>query len=115
LRRRGVQLASITHAAGLSSTGDAALDAALPLPERFDIPEATVRAISAARGRVVAVGTTVVRALEGAAAGGGGVPPPPGGARRAQHTDVKLRAGRGETELVLGPGYRPRAADGLST
>ncbi|MDQ3038166.1 MAG: S-adenosylmethionine:tRNA ribosyltransferase-isomerase, partial [Myxococcota bacterium] len=33
LRARGVELASLTHAAGLSSTGDAALDARLPLPE----------------------------------------------------------------------------------
>jgi S-adenosylmethionine:tRNA ribosyltransferase-isomerase len=99
LRRRGVQLASITHAAGLSSTGDAALDAALPLPERFDVPEATVRAISDTRGRVVAVGTTVVRALEGAAAANRGT----------------LRAGSGETDLVLGPGYRPLVVDGLFT
>ena len=69
LRRKGVRWASLTHAAGLSSTGDPALDAALPLPERYDIPAATVRAVTETRargGRVVAVGTTVVRALEGA-------------------------------------------------
>ena len=79
---QGVRWASLTHAAGLSATGDPALDAALPLPERYDIPAATVRAVAATRargGRVVAVGTTVVRALEGAAAAGGGT----------------LRAGRG--------------------
>ncbi len=69
LRRVGVRLARLTHAAGLSSTGDAALDAALPWPERYDIPVETAAAIAAARargGRVVAIGTTVVRALEAA-------------------------------------------------
>jgi S-adenosylmethionine:tRNA ribosyltransferase-isomerase len=38
LRRRGVEIACVTHAAGLSSTGDAALDARLPLPERYEVP-----------------------------------------------------------------------------
>lgn len=101
LRRRGVAVASLTHAAGLSSTGDAALDAALPLPERFEIPAATVAAIAAARargGRVVAVGTTVVRALEGCVRGRG-----------------ELVAGPGETDLVLGPGFEPRVVDGIVT
>lgn len=81
LRERGVEVAALTHAAGLSSTGDPALDAALPLPERFDIPAATVEAVEGARGRagrVVAVGTTVVRALEGAAAAHGRLVPGPG-------------------------------------
>ena len=51
------------------------LDAVLPLDERYDVPAATVAAIAAARaggGRVVAVGTTVVRALEGCADAHGG-------------------------------------------
>lgn len=65
-RARGVEVATLTHAAGLSATGDDALDALLPLPERFEIPAATGAAIHRAR-RVVAVGTTVARALEGAA------------------------------------------------
>jgi S-adenosylmethionine:tRNA ribosyltransferase-isomerase len=67
LATRGVTVAPLTHAAGLSSTGDAALDATLPWPERFEIPPATAALVSAARTagrRVVAVGTTVVRALE---------------------------------------------------
>jgi S-adenosylmethionine:tRNA ribosyltransferase-isomerase len=51
LAERGVALATLTHAAGLSSTGDPALDRALPLPERSDIPAATVTAIEAARAR----------------------------------------------------------------
>jgi S-adenosylmethionine:tRNA ribosyltransferase-isomerase len=73
LRRAGVAIASLTHAAGLSSTGDAALDRALPWPERYEIPARTATAVGAARargGRVVAIGTSVVRALEAAALDG---------------------------------------------
>ncbi|MEP7069559.1 MAG: S-adenosylmethionine:tRNA ribosyltransferase-isomerase [Usitatibacter sp.] len=67
MRARGVEFATLTHAAGLSSTGDAALDRLLPFDEPYRIREATARAIGAARargGRVIAIGTTVVRALE---------------------------------------------------
>ncbi|KFE62761.1 S-adenosylmethionine:tRNA ribosyltransferase-isomerase [Hyalangium minutum] len=102
LRRRGVRFASLTHAAGLSSTGDAALDAALPRPERFELPASTVEAIHATRasgGRVVAVGTTVVRALEGRAAQAGG----------------RLTAGEGVTDLLMGPGFIPKVVSGLLT
>src|SRR6185437_15888976 len=95
LRRRGVRWAQLTHAAGLSATGDPTLDAALPLAEAFEIPAATARAVAETRGRggrIVAVGTTVVRALEGAAAQNGGV----------------VRAGCGETDLRITPAFRPR-------
>ena len=100
LRRRGVRWAALTHAAGLSATGDPAIDAALPLPEAFDIPPATARAVAETRargGRIVAVGTTVVRALEGAARQHGGI----------------VRAGRGETDLRITPAFRPRVVDGI--
>jgi S-adenosylmethionine:tRNA ribosyltransferase-isomerase len=73
---RGAAFATLTHAAGLSSTGDPALDARLPLDEPYEIPAATARAIEAARRagtRVIAIGTTVVRALEHAAAADGRV------------------------------------------
>jgi S-adenosylmethionine:tRNA ribosyltransferase-isomerase len=66
----GVRFASLTHAAGLSSTGDPELDRRLPFEERYFIPEETVLKVNATRaegGRVIAVGTTVVRALEGCA------------------------------------------------
>ena len=99
LRRKGVRWASLTHAAGLSATGDPAIDAALPLAERYEIPAATVRAVAETRargGRVVAVGTTVVRALEGAGMKPGG-----------------LRAGPGETDLIITPAFRPRIVDGV--
>jgi S-adenosylmethionine:tRNA ribosyltransferase-isomerase len=68
LQLRGVKIARLSHAAGISSSGDAALDARLPLAERFSIPAETVAMIEATKKsghRVVAVGTTVVRALEG--------------------------------------------------
>jgi S-adenosylmethionine:tRNA ribosyltransferase-isomerase len=70
LRRRGVGFATLTHAAGISSTGDAALDARLPFDEPYTLPASTAAAIEASRargGRVVALGTTVARALEHAA------------------------------------------------
>ena len=73
LRERGVEFATLTHAAGLSSTGDAALDARLPFDEPYHLPAATLAAIQHARargGRVVALGTTVTRALEHAASRG---------------------------------------------
>jgi S-adenosylmethionine:tRNA ribosyltransferase-isomerase len=102
LRAHGVRLATLTHAAGLSSTGDAALDALLPLPERYDIPASSVRAVEDARRcgrRVIAVGTTVVRALEGTVTESGGA----------------LRAGSGSTSLRLGAGYLTRVVDGVIT
>ena len=71
MRGRGVVFATLTLAAGLSSTGDPALDARLPLDEPYRIPAATVSALRRAKalaGRVIAIGTTVVRALEHAGA-----------------------------------------------
>lgn len=102
LGRRGVGLASVTHAAGLSSTGSASLDARLPLPERFEVPARTAEAVAEARargGRVVAAGTTVVRALEAQAARSGGA----------------LEAGGGEATLRLGPSSALRVADAILT
>ncbi len=74
MRARRVRFATITHAAGLSSTGDPALDSLLPFDEPYRIPERTAWELRQAR-RVVAVGTTVVRALEHAAARDGIVRP----------------------------------------
>ena len=76
MRERGVRFATITLAAGISSTGDAALDLRLPLDESYRVSAAAAAAIREAEargGRVIAVGTTVVRALEhaGAVAGAG--------------------------------------------
>ncbi len=65
IRARGAKVAWLTHAAGLSATGDPALDQMLPFPERYLVRKETVRAIRSAR-RVIAVGTTSARALEAA-------------------------------------------------
>jgi S-adenosylmethionine:tRNA ribosyltransferase-isomerase len=70
--------------------------------ERVDVPQATCAAIARARsagGRVVAVGTTVVRALESAAAANGG----------------NLAPWRGETRLFITPGFDFRVSDVLLT
>jgi len=67
--------------------------------EWYDVPQATVDAIDETRsrgGRVIAVGTTSLRALETAGAG-------------------KLTAGYGETRLFIVPGYRFRIVDRLIT
>lgn len=100
LRRAGVQIATLTHAAGLSSTGDDALDRALPWPERYEIPRRTAElvALTKARGqRVIAIGTTVVRALEAAA-----------------HPSVgSFGPGSGVAALRLDGDYKLRVVDGL--
>jgi len=101
LAARGVELAFVTHAAGLSSSGSASLDRRMPWPERYFVPESTVQAVARARaqgGRVIAAGTTVVRALEACA---------------LEH--AALRAGEGLARLVLGPGYVLKVVDGLLT
>ncbi|HEY2014921.1 MAG TPA: S-adenosylmethionine:tRNA ribosyltransferase-isomerase [Bryobacteraceae bacterium] len=67
MRSRGVRFATITHAAGISSTGDPALDRLLPFDEPYRISKPAASAIGDARSRgsrIIAIGTTVVRALE---------------------------------------------------
>jgi S-adenosylmethionine:tRNA ribosyltransferase-isomerase len=101
-KRRGVEVVAITHAAGLSATGEPALDHALPLAEHFDVPEPTVETIQTTRargGRVIAVGTTVVRALEGS----------------AEAHDGRLVPGEGTTDLRIDAGRRLAVVDGLLT
>jgi S-adenosylmethionine:tRNA ribosyltransferase-isomerase len=102
LRRGGVGVARVTHAAGLSSTGDAALDARLPFAERYEVTAETAQAVESARARgdrVVAAGTTVARALESAARTGGGA----------------VVASRGMTDLLLGPTVERVAVDAILT
>ena len=75
-RQRGIGFATLTHAAGLSSTGDPALDQRLPFDEPYRISANTAAAIGRTKakgGRIAAVGTTVVRALEAAANADGSV------------------------------------------
>ena len=95
-RARGIRLATLTHAAGISSTGDAALDARLPFDEPYRIPDPTSDAIRRAKRhghRIIALGTTVVRALEaaaGAAGAGGGVVAGAGIARNRIGPETRL-------------------------
>lgn len=108
LRQRGIELAWLTHAAGLSSSGDPVLDSQLPLPERYEIPPETIAAIERTRrrgGRVIAVGTTVVRALEGAERT----------ARAAGLPLGSLRPGAGITSLRLHEGTQRAVVDALLT
>jgi len=94
IHRRGVHFATITHAAGISSTGDAELDARLPFDEPYRITESTARSIRLARaagGRVIAIGTTVVRALEHAASIRGSLRETTGVATNRIDTATELR------------------------
>jgi S-adenosylmethionine:tRNA ribosyltransferase-isomerase len=94
---RGVVVAPIELHTGVSSQEPGEP----PQPERFRVPEPTARLVNMTRawgGRVVAVGTTVTRALESAADAVG---------------VVRERAGW--TELVLGPDRPARVVNGLIT
>jgi S-adenosylmethionine:tRNA ribosyltransferase-isomerase len=85
LRARGIGLATISLHAGLSTYGDPATDRRYVPAEPYLVPEATAAAVAACRaagGRVIAVGTTVVRALETAAVGAASIDPVPGSAPR---------------------------------
>jgi S-adenosylmethionine:tRNA ribosyltransferase-isomerase len=97
LRRRGVGVTTLTL-----HTGVASLEAGEePLPERYAVPATTAAAVNATRaagGRIIAVGTTVTRALESVA-----------------DPDGTVRVGTGWTDLVLGPDRRARVVDGLVT
>ena len=93
-RQRAIGFATLTHAAGISSTGDPTLDAILPFDEPYRIPERTAAAIKhtkSKRGRVVAIGTTVVRALESAANADGSVRAGEGTASGRITRDTPLR------------------------
>ena len=75
-RQRGIGFATLTHAAGISSTGDPMLDLRLPFDEPYYIPQHTASAIDKVKsngGCIVAIGTTAVRALESAANANGSV------------------------------------------
>lgn len=94
---KGVAIAPITLHTGVSSqeAGEA------PQAERFSVPAPTARLVNAVRsggGRVVAVGTTVTRALESAVA-----------------DDGTVVARSGWTERVVTPADPPRVVNGLVT
>ena len=96
LRRRGVRIASVPLHAGVSSPEAHEP----PQAEPFAVTPATALAVNAARRegrRVIAIGTTVVRALESAAAGG------------------EVVASNGWTDLVVTPERGLRTVDGILT
>jgi S-adenosylmethionine:tRNA ribosyltransferase-isomerase len=93
-RQRGIEFATLTHAAGISSTGDASLDRRLPFDEPYVIPERTANLVRRAKAfgrRVVAIGTTVVRALEDSARDDGLVHAGEGIARNRIGSETRLR------------------------
>ncbi len=102
LRRRGIGLAFLSLHTGLSSTRDDEIDATYPrYDEEFEVSEETARTVNAAHasgGRVIAVGTTVVKALETVA-----------------QPDGSVRAGRGRTRLHIDANHQLRAVEGLIT
>jgi S-adenosylmethionine:tRNA ribosyltransferase-isomerase len=93
----GVQIAPVTLHAGVSSPEAHEP----PYPEQYAVPAATARLVNhlrAAGQRVIAIGTTVVRALESAVG-----------------ADGRLEPGSGWTNLVISRDRPPRAVDGLLT
>ena len=104
LKRRGVTLTFVTLHVGAGTFRPVRVqhvEEHRMHPEYYTLPAETARAVEQARargGRVWAVGTTVVRALESAAA-----------------PDGSVRAGSGWTELFIYPGYVFRVVDVLVT
>lgn len=97
IRSRGVTVAPVTLHVGAGTfqpvRADELDDHHMHF-ERFEVPANTRQAIDECRGRIVAVGTTVVRTLESAAA---------------------LGRDSGETDLFIKPGYRFQVVDALIT
>jgi len=103
LQQQGIDTARLTLHVGAGTfqpiRGED-IDSHVMHAERVEVPPATVQAIAAARergGRIVAVGTTVVRSLETAAAEG------------------KLCAFDGESQLFIKPGFQFHVVDALLT
>jgi len=97
LLARGVYIAPVTLHTGVSSLEGGEP----PYPERYRVPVATARLVNGVRewgGRVIAVGTTVVRALETVAS-----------------PDGKVRPGEGRTSLIVTRERGLHAVDGLVT
>lgn len=103
LRAQGVQLAYVTLHVGAGTFQPVRAEHVhehVMHSERYTIPQATLDAIRAARmqgGRVIAVGTTSLRALESALING------------------ELQAGKGETRIFITPGYQFKVVDALLT
>ncbi len=110
LRERGIERAELTLHVGAGTFQPVRVDDLsrhTMHAEHFSIPEPTVDAIARTRargGRIIAVGTTTLRALESAADDGG-----------HEGSAGRVRAGAGQTRLFITPGYRFRVVDRLVT
>jgi S-adenosylmethionine:tRNA ribosyltransferase-isomerase len=108
LREKGVRTAQVTLHVGAGTFQPVRVDNIAEHKmhrERYTIPQATVDAIGETRargGRVVAVGTTSLRALEAAALA-------------SSDRTGKLHAGSNETDIFITPGYRFKVVDALIT
>ena len=116
LDERGIRRAAVTLHVGLGTflpvTAETA-EAHVMETERYEVPAATVDAIRETRGRggrVVAIGTTVVRTLETAATVAAERPTTEG---REPHAGIA--SGQGRTALFIRPGFRFRVVDALLT
>ena len=103
LQQKGVEFAEVTLHVGAGTFQPVRVDNIAEHKmhsEWFDVPEATVAKIQAAKAhgnRVWSVGTTSLRAIESAARSG------------------SLQAGQGDTDIFITPGYTFRVIDGLIT
>src|SRR5713101_5725215 len=110
IRRRGAEICELTLHVGLGTfqpIHSETLEGHVMHGESYEIPEETTERINAAyraKRPILAIGTTVVRALEDAA-------------HRAQSENTKrlISAGRAEAHLFIVPGFRFRVVDGLLT
>jgi S-adenosylmethionine:tRNA ribosyltransferase-isomerase len=102
LKKRDIAMASLVLHTGLSSTRDDRIDATHPnYDEEYVVPLSTAQAVNRTRkrgGRVIAVGTTVVRAIETVA-----------------RADGTVAAGHGRTRLLIDGNHRLKSIDGLLT
>jgi len=103
LRERGIETAFVTLHVGAGTFQPVRVENVVEHKmhsERYTVPEATVAAVRAAQargGKVTAVGTTALRALESAAHGG------------------MLEAGSAETDIFITPGYKFKVVERLLT
>ena len=108
LRKQGIRTAQVTLHVGAGTFQPVRVDNIAKHrmhSERYTIPQATVEAVRETRGhggRVVAVGTTSLRALEAAAL-------------KAAEQSGELHAGSDETDIFITPGYQFRVIDALIT
>ena len=109
LTAKGVQRASVTLHVGIGTFRPVEVENILEHTmhqEWIEVPEVTVEAMQATKakgGRIIAIGTTVARSLEGAA-------------QIVAAKDIQaLKAYRGKTNIFIYPGYQWRIIDGLIT